>query len=193
MRILRVAAIAAVVAGLLAFLLRTSRWTSSDRGSSAAEPRESSRPTENPEPPAAPRQEPPAEVEVAASAELVASALPTEAPGSPDVPVPIGTEADWEREFAGKSRDDLLRAAEQLRAEFLLECAAEADRRFATGQYEVYAQGEQPAARRSTIYTAARGDELSIRVVEIDVLRDAEICAKERKSTWLLEQARNRP
>ncbi len=192
MRILRVVVIAALAAGLLAFLMRDAPSSATDRGSSAAEPRNSPQPSDNPEPSAALREALPAKVDAVVPAERVASTPPTAPPSPPSVPVPIGTEADWEREFAGKSREELLQAEKQLLAEFRAEVELEAERRFAAGEYEVYPQGEPP---NEPVFGALfeRGDELAVRRVNIHPVRDAKFFDKEVKAVWLREQARTRP
>jgi hypothetical protein len=98
----------------------------------------------------------------------------------------VGDQTDWAAEFEGKSIEELRKAEQVIRSELAVELESEAVRRFARGQYDVYAQGDMPSDQ---FYfggvTFWRGDEQSMRVVNLDRNIDFDLFARERKADWL--------
>jgi hypothetical protein len=97
----------------------------------------------------------------------------------------IGTRDSWPAEFANKSLAELIAAAERLSEEFTSEINAEVERRFQDGQYVTYAQGAQPLQGSSSGITVGRGDENTIKYVDIDPRNDPELFLKQSKALWL--------
>jgi hypothetical protein len=110
---------------------------------------------------------------------------PTPVALPPTVRELIGTRGSWPVEFANKPLAELIAAAERLSEEFTSEINAEVERRFQDGQYVTYAQGAQPLQGSSSGITVGRGDENTIKYVDIDPRNDPELFLKQSKALWL--------
>lgn len=101
----------------------------------------------------------------------------------------VSDPSKWASEFEGKSTEELRMAEQAIRSELAAELKLEAERRFARGQYDVYAQGELPSDQFFFGgATFSRGDEQSVKIVNLDRRIDFDLFARERKADWLRER-----
>jgi len=127
----------------------------------------------------------------AATGVAVVETPATENTGEPQAEF-IADESRWPAEYESKSDAELEADAARLLSEYQAELDAEVERRFEVGQFVVYAQGD-PAANGGTFgYRVGRGDELAIRVVDIDPRTSPEFFLKRTKSHWLTIELRRR-
>jgi len=157
--------------------------------SSASEPRTVAAPGEDERRPISELQ--PSEGEVAplapsaeVSPEGPTTPTPTEAPAAPALPS--------EDEIARMSGSELRRLAERLLVEHEVEINAQIERRFGLAQYDYVVPQGAPCPRSPGVLTG-RGDEQTIRFVEIHPRQDARCYDKQRRAFELQQLARTRP